>query len=353
MKKRADGRYQRKLLLPSGRTRTVYGRTLAALKRAEDLARDEDRAGLKVGDTTTVARWAAIWLQTYKGDLRPNTVRMYQSTLALHILPQIGTLQVRDLRPLHCQAILRSVADRSESLQRKVRFTLRQMCKAARLNGLMLRDPTEGLTITPQPKSEKMPCLSQADAAALVQAVRQLPDKRAAAFVGLCLYCGLRREEALGVQWGDIKGNRLTVTRAVTHAGGNQPDRSMRLKSDAARRVLPIPTPLAEILTETPRMALWVIPAMRGGPITSSAFRSLWRKVQAVTPVAVHPHMLRHTYATTLYHAGVDLRTAQKLLGHASITMTADVYTHIGEADTIGAIAQIDKYLIGTQAEDG
>ena len=239
MKKRADGRYQRKLLLPSGRTRTVYGRTLAELKRAEDLARDEDRAGLKVGDTTTVAQWAAMWLQTYKGDLRPNTVRMYQSTLALHILPQIGTLQVRDLRPLHCQAILRSVADQSESLQSKVRLTLRQLCKAARLNGLMLRDPTEGLTITPQPKPEKMPCLSQADAAALVQAVRQLPDKRAAALVGLCLYCGLRREEALGIQWGDIKGSRLTVTRAVTHAGGNQPDRSMRLKSDAARRVLP------------------------------------------------------------------------------------------------------------------
>ena len=92
---------------------------------------------------------------------------------------------------------------------------------------------------------------------------------------------------------------------------------------------------------------------MRGGPITSSAFRSLWRKVQAVSPVAVHPHMLRHTYATTLYHAGVDLRTAQRLLGHASITMTADVYTHIGEADTTGAVAQIDQYLAGAQAEGG
>lgn len=55
--------------------------------------------------------------------------------------------------------------------------------------------------------------------------------------------------------------------------------------------------------------------------------------------------MLRHTYATTLYRAGVDLRTAQQLLGHATIQMTAEIYTHLEAEDSLKAVHRIDEYL--------
>lgn len=76
-------------------------------------------------------------------------------------------------------------------------------------------------------------------------------------------------------------------------------------------------------------------------------FKRLWdthvRKAAAIPDV--HSHMLRHTYATTLYHAGIDLRTAQRLLGHSSIQMTANIYTHLEAQDSLAAALKLNNYL--------
>ena len=57
--------------------------------------------------------------------------------------------------------------------------------------------------------------------------------------------------------------------------------------------------------------------------------------------------MLRHTYATTLYRARVDLRTAQKLMGHSSIQVTADIYTHLEQEDSLHVADKLNEYLSG------
>ncbi len=57
--------------------------------------------------------------------------------------------------------------------------------------------------------------------------------------------------------------------------------------------------------------------------------------------------MLRHTYATNLYRAGIDLKTAQYLLGHSTIQMTANIYTHMDKDDAATSITQLEQYLSG------
>ena len=77
-----------------------------------------------------------------------------------------------------------------------------------------------------------------------------------------------------------------------------------------------------------------------------SRFTRLWNShVAALVPFSLHPHMLRHTYATTLYRAGVDLRTAQKLMGHSSIQVTADIYTHLEQEDSLHVADKLNEYL--------
>ena len=143
-------------------------------------------------------------------------------------------------------------------------------------------------------------------------------EPRARVFCALCLYCGLRKEEALGLQWSDIQSSSLTIRRAMTFLN-NQQDPVDDLKTKAAHRVVPIPDKLRSVLLDTPHLSRYIVPAADGGDMTRSAFTRLWNShVAALVPFSLHPHMLRHTYATTLYRAGVDLRTAQKLIGRGA-----------------------------------
>ena len=239
-KKRKDGRYQRKITLSDGRQKIVYGRTLAELNAAADAVRDEDRQGIKAGDDTLVGEWAKIWIEKYKSDLRPNTLRMYKDAYNVHILSAIGNMPLRTVKPVHIRDVMSSIADKSESLQHKVLITMRQIFQTARQNGLIVKDPTEGVKITPHAKPDKVKHLTKDQVRTLREAVT---DDKAMAFVGLCLYCGLRREEAMGLQWRDIKGSSLTVNRALAFVK-NQPDPSQELKTKAAHRTIPIPEPL-------------------------------------------------------------------------------------------------------------
>ena len=77
MKKRKDGRYQKKVTLPDGRQKMVYGKSQGEIKqKAQDLLQ-EYQSGLVIGDDTTVGEWTVQWFATYKGNLRKVTRENY------------------------------------------------------------------------------------------------------------------------------------------------------------------------------------------------------------------------------------------------------------------------------------
>lgn len=345
MKKRKDGRYQKKVTLSDGRQQIAYGRTIAGVNQAASALLEQDRQGLVVGDATTVDEWAKAWKETYKSGLRAGTIAMYRNAYNNHILGVLGAMPLQAVKPVHIQRVMNGVAGKSESLQRQVLQTLRQLFTTAMRNGLVLRDPTEGIKTTPHARPKRKEYLSLEEQQAFMSALHNA-DPRARCFVGLCLYCGLRREEALGLQWGDIQGGRLTVNRAITFLG-NQPDPVQELKTKASHRVIPIPRPLQAILEAAPRLGLHVVPCADGRPMTQAAFRRLWEKAASGAPCEVRPHMLRHSYATNLYRAGIDLKTAQYLLGHTTIQMTANIYTHMEKEDAAASVIQLERYLSG------
>lgn len=346
MKKRKDGRYQKKVTLSDGRQKLVYGRTIAEVTQAADELRDQDRAGLVVGDTTTVGEWAKTWFKVYKSGLRNNTQNVYRNAYNNHILPALAPLKLQDVRPVHIQKVMASVASLSESSQSKILITMRQLFSTARKNGLMLVDPTEGIKITPHSRPKKKEYLTLEEQEALMANLKEA-EPRARCFVALCLYCGLRREEALGLQWTDISGNSLTVNRALAFLDNNQPDPVQDLKTKSSHRRVPVPSVLQAILKDTPRLGLHVLTCADGRPMTQIAFRRMWDGVKGRSSCEVRPHMLRHTYATNLYRAGIDLKTAQYLLGHSTIQMTANIYTHMEKEDAAASVTRLEQYLSG------
>lgn len=339
-KKRSDGRYQKKITLSNGKAKIVYGRTLAELNANADSIRAEDNAGILVGDNTTVGQWAKIWLEKYKSGLRPNTITMYRVAYNVHILPFLGSMRLRDVRPVHCREVMQAVKKGSYSQQKKVLNTMMQIFDTAQQNGLIVKNPAVGLKTAPKTTKKVNKLISSEQIKLLIQTAIDTGDKRLLAFIGLCLYCGLRREEALGLQWSDISHGKLTVNRAVAFIG-NQPDPSFELKSQAAHRTIPIPSSLQRILDNTPKISFFVVSSSKGDFMTNTSFRRMWDKLHL--PYHLTPHMLRHTYATNLYYAGVDLRTAQYLLGHSSIQVTAGIYTHLQAQDALSVADKIDS----------
>lgn len=342
MKKRSDGRYKKQVTL-GGKIYYVYGYTKQEIEDKARALQNEHEAGLAIGDTTTVGEWATRWFDTYKADVRMVTRQSYATIYNAHIMPQIGKLRLQDVRPAHLQSVLLKVSDKSESLQSKVLIILRQLFRTARQNRLITFDPTEGLKIVHKAHAPKVKHLSPEQRETLLLAVT---DPKAKVFVALCLLAGLRREEALGIQWGDIDGDTLHIRRAVTFVGNNI-DPDLSLKSRSAYRDVPIMGELADILAATPKTAIWVIPSATGRAMTKSAFRRMWYKVEASVPFRVTPHMLRHTFASICHAAGVDLKTAQVWMGHSTIAVTANIYTHLDSETHKTEAAKVTQLLQG------
>ena len=157
--------------------------------------------------------WAEEWFQTHKGALRANTRRGYANAYNNHILPYLGHLRLKDVAHVYVQKVMKEASGYSEDLQRKILNTMRQMFREARYNHLLAGDPTEGIKITPHARDDRIKFLTQEQQKTLM---KNVTEPRARVFCALCLYAGLRREEALGLQWGDVEGETLTVRRAVT-----------------------------------------------------------------------------------------------------------------------------------------
>ena len=77
-----------------------------------------------------------------------------------------------------------------------------------------------------------------------------------------------------------------------------------------------------------------------GSPLTNDHITSLYDAYRAASGVTVTPHQIRHGYATALFEAGIDTKTAQTLLGHAQLSTTMDIYTHVRE-DMLKAAADV------------
>ena len=173
LKRRADGRYQKRITLSNGKTRLVYGRTEAELKAAVRSVQAQDEAGLEVGDHTLVGEWAKIWLRSYKQGLRPATTKMYRDAYNLHIMQHIGCMELQEVRPVHIRAIMAEITEQSESLQHKVLITVRQIMQTAQANHLIRDDPTDGIRITTHARPKQKKYLTQDEAEELLSSIAE------------------------------------------------------------------------------------------------------------------------------------------------------------------------------------
>ena len=153
----------------------------------------------------------------------------------------------------------------------------------------------------------------------------------------------MRRGEVLGLRWEDVDFQKklIHVERSVTYAH-NQPQITTP-KTSSGKRTVPLDDRLRAFL-EPIGSTGYVL----GGdtPIANMVFRRLYRSIgRKINLFGAMPHVFRHSYITALAKADVDLKTIQRISGHANISTTLNVYTRTREAEIQRAGAKVGRLL--------
>ena len=328
------------------------GKTLAECRAKRDAwladqARQQERAAPK-----SVRDWALTWRDVYgsgAGYSQNRTVEIDVRRLCEHL----GALPLADVRQVHIQTYAQSVAHYAKSTVQKIKATTNRIFAAAVANGYILRNPCDGVRW--QNAGEGTHRFLEPWEIATITA--HWKDHHAGLWALLMLYAGLRRGEALALRWEDIAGNTIHVRQGV-HFEDNTPI-SGSPKTPAAVRDVPLLGPLRAALEAAPHVGQYICLGAAGQPVTSSIWASGWvaycnaMSRAAGRPFAVRAHDLRHTYASMLYDAGVDIKTAQKLLGHTSPELTMRIYTHLSEAREAASVGKLEAFFEGMGSEMG
>lgn len=201
--------------------------------------------------------------------------------------------------------------------------------------GVLLRDPTAGVS-TPVVRSKLPSVLAESEASRLVDRPLQGPpaDVRAAdarraavalrdaAVLELLYGTGVRVAELCGLRLDDVDLGSKSVS--VVGKGGRE--RVVPFHEACRTRLTDWLDSGRDVLAST-RSGTWLFLGSRGGPL---GVRDVRRTVDRYSERPIHPHTLRHTYATHLLDGGADLRVVQELLGHSSVTST-QIYTHVSK----------------------
>jgi integrase/recombinase XerD len=258
----------------------------------------------------------------------PRTVEAYRrdlEALAAWLGHGVGSATTEELE--RCLAEGRAAGLAATTLARRV-AAARSFFRHLQLLGARADNPAAELEL-PRRARTLPRTLSPGEAERLIEAANGVTprDLRDRALVELLYGAGLRISEALGLARGDVD----LEGRLLRCLGKGDKERIVpmgRPAVDALTRYLARGRPFLE---RRPRPELFL--NARGGALTRSGGFLILRRLAAVAglePERIHPHLLRHSFATHLLEGGADLRSVQEMLGHADLS-TTELYTHVSD----------------------
>ena len=346
--RRKDGRWvgQYTIYTATGpKYRYLYGRTRAAVAEKLTTAMADRNGGLIFdAGNLTVGEYLDSWLSdSVRGTVRISTFERHEGIIRLHIKPSLGRVWLKKLTPAHVRGLHREKLDAglAPATVRKIHSTLHKALSQAVSDGIVPRNAAD--VKAPRPTPEEMRPLSEAEVRAFLDVARESGDRFEALYV-LAITTGLRRGELLGLRWDDVSMERSTlrVGRALVREGGRhtlgetKTRRGRRQINLTPRTVSTLKAHRKKQLEEKIKLSgLYkdhgLIFATRvGTPINPENLvnRSFKPLLERASLPEIRFHDLRHTCATLLLGRGVHPKLVQELLGHATIAMTLDTYSH-------------------------
>jgi len=286
----------------------------------------------------TVEQWMDIWLSS-RTDVRATTRDRIEGIVSKHVNPKLGHLPLGDLTRLGVQQWASNLPGEPASV-RKIALVLSGALQLAVEDCRLSHNPAAALRLARTVQKRKR-YLSHAEVGALARAVGQQPHGAELGYDILVLvlaYCGLRWGEASGLRVKDVdlERSRLNIEVTVVMVKGHQQEEAPK---DYEHRSIPIPAFLRPHLAHQMAGRSPDSPVFYGQRtgrwLRNAVFRLGWFNDAAASIglTGLTPHELRHTAASLAISAGANVKSVQRMLGHAKASVTLDVYADLFEED--------------------
>lgn len=332
-------------------TRRYMNKTIKGKKKDAEAYLRKTATSISTGtfvepSALSVSEYLDRWLHTVaRHRVRERTFFDYSELIDRYVRPTLGEKRLSDLRPLHIQSLYTELQERG--LSRTVRYTHAVLSSALKqaVKWLMLAQNPASLVDVPKAVHREMLALSPEEAKRFLA---ESSKDRWSALFALAVSTGMRPEEYLALQWKDVdlvKGI-ATVQRALTwnRKGGGW--KFTQPKTARSRRNIPLPASVMSALIAHRRKQAeerlkagaeyqnhdLVFATIEGTPLM---MRNLLRRhfkpilKRAKLPDSIRLYDLRHSCATLLLAANEHPKVVSERLGHASVTLTLDTYSHV------------------------
>lgn len=374
----ADGTFKAKPMI-NGKRYTVRGKSTKEVEEKIEKLKRELKGGADPKlRNITVREWSERWfLSEMKGSSFRNRQGI-QRQLDL-INAEIGGMKVRDVRPIHLTSTINTRKGMSSSQIRKMHNTITRLFRSARQNQIIELDPAIDLK-KPDGTYTGHRCLEPHEIDLLLA---HWDCCQAGVWAVTMMLSGVRRGECMALRAEDFLFDKGAIrVHDAVEIINNKVTRKGKTKTYAGMRETPMISPLDAIIKQDlhkrPRHDF--VLTVGGKPITESSFNSQWdtllrrlTNINAGYPanqrlpkieskkneykkrteekrISFDRHDLRHTFATFLYEAGVDEKSAMSYLGHTSPEMTRDLYAHLREEQMRRSDTKLNEYFKRFQA---
>ncbi len=340
MKKRADGRYLKQITI-NGKVKSFYGKTQAEVNKKILEYQGEQKNG------RVFSAVADEWWGIHQEKIEHNTAKQYRPALR-EIINFFGDMMMQNIESAQVEKFIYSFAAQGYAKKTvKTRLlVLNLIFKYAVVHGYSTSNPCLYIEVPRNLKTQKRAFPTKEE----LDIVKKSTSCTFGIFAYFVLFTGLRRAEALCLTVSDIdfETNEIHVNKSI-YWMGNVPHLKTPKTEAGIRSVILLDCLASELKNYIQANKLGgkdlLFPGQNGELMHNGHFTRLWDKYREETGLTITPHQLRHAYATILYEAGVDLKDAQTLMGHSSIQVTQDIYTHISETQKKKTASKLNAFV--------
>ena len=371
-----DGRYVARYTDVYGKRHSIYGKKVKEVKDKLNKAVYEDKMGIGKADSSNIMfdELYKMWFKHKLVTVKASSCAEYEALYSANLKDNIGFMKITAIKKEHIESLIIKLAkEKCLSFNRAdlIKTVINNIFNFAVENNLLIANPCERIKLPKSILKEK----AERQILTIEQQKRfiEFAERENFRYLPVCelmLYTGVRINEALALTWDDVdfENRKISINKTFARTNKLVSDKHYFVqtpKSKTSRREIPLCDSALKLLLKLKERnnnsnTQWVFCTRNGTTISSIYLDVSLQKLivklnkeeeknvaeqsrEPITFPKITPHSFRHTFATRCFESGINGKIVQKYLGHSSMAMTMDLYTHVDEDLMAANISKIDN----------